>query len=151
MSLPPAGLAGLDPAWSREITGPDSAGTIRTWHVLDSGPEGAPKGTLLCVHGNPSWSYLWRRLVAAPPAGWRVIAIDHLDMGFSERTGTVRRLAPRVDDLDSLTQALKLTGLGVRAEFDTTGCEFHVSLAKGCDPVRLDRFEELKRLKAEDA
>ena len=23
-----------------------------------------------------------------PPAGWRVIAVDHLDMGFSERTGT---------------------------------------------------------------
>jgi hypothetical protein len=48
-------------------------------------------------------------------------------------------------------QALKLTGLGVRAEFDTTGCEFHVSLAKGCDPVNLDRFRELKRLKIEDA
>ena len=71
-------------------------------------PEGTPEpvGTLLCVHGNPSWSYLWRRLVAQPPEGWRVIAIDHLDMGFSERTGTVRPLAQRVDDLDSLTDAL---------------------------------------------
>ena len=121
MSLPPAGLAGLDPAWSREITGPDSAGTIRTWHVLDSGEGSGRKGTLLCVHGNPSWSYLWRRLVAAPPAGWRVIAIDHLDMGFSERTGTVRRLAPRVDDLDSLTQALKLTGPVVTVAHDWGG------------------------------
>ncbi len=48
-------------------------------------------------------------------------------------------------------QALSLTGLGVKAEFDTTGCEFHVSLARGCDPVILDRFGELKRLKTEDA
>ena len=24
-----------------------------------------PVGTLLCVHGNPTWSFLWRRLVAA--------------------------------------------------------------------------------------
>ncbi|MBK8689032.1 MAG: hypothetical protein IPN24_11515 [Betaproteobacteria bacterium] len=48
-------------------------------------------------------------------------------------------------------QALGLTELGIRAEFDTTGCEFHVALAKGCDPVNLDRFRELKRLKIEDA
>ena len=77
-------------------------------------PEGTPEpiGTLLCVHGNPSWSYLWRRIVDQPPEGWRVVAIDHLDMGFSERTGTVRPLAQRVDDLDSLTDALGLTGPG---------------------------------------
>ncbi len=117
MSLPPAGLSGLDARWSREVTAPDSTGVVRTWHVLDSHaglPEDAPEpiGTLLCVHGNPSWSYLWRRLVAQPPAGWRVIAIDHLDMGFSQRTGTVRPLAQRVDDLDSLTDALGLTGPG---------------------------------------
>ncbi len=117
MSLPPAGLSGLDARWSREVTAPDSTGAVRTWHVLDSHaglPEDTPEpvGTLLCVHGNPSWSYLWRRLVDQPPAGWRVIAIDHLDMGFSERTGTVRPLAQRVDDLDSLTDALGLTGPG---------------------------------------
>ncbi len=117
MSLPPAGLSGLDARWSREVTAPDSTGAVRTWHVLDSHaglPEGTPEpvGTLLCVHGNPSWSYLWRRLVARPPEGWRVVAIDHLDMGFSERTGTVRPLAQRVDDLDSLTDALGLTGPG---------------------------------------
>ena len=117
MSLPPAGLSGLDARWSREVVAPDSTGVARTWHVLDSHaglPEDTPEpvGTLLCVHGNPSWSYLWRRLVARPPAGWRVIAIDHLDMGFSQRTGTVRPLAQRVDDLDSLTDALGLTGPG---------------------------------------
>jgi pimeloyl-ACP methyl ester carboxylesterase len=34
-------------------------------------PEAAPHpvGTLLFVHGNPSWSYLWRRLLAQPPEG----------------------------------------------------------------------------------
>jgi acyl-coenzyme A synthetase/AMP-(fatty) acid ligase/pimeloyl-ACP methyl ester carboxylesterase len=97
------------------VSAVDSTGVRRTWHVLDSHaglPDDAPEpvGTLLCVHGNPSWSYLWRRIVAAPPAGWRVVAFDHLDMGFSERTGTLRPLAQRVDDLDSLTGALGLTG-----------------------------------------
>lgn len=119
MSLPPPGLAGLDPAWSKEVTAVDSTGVSRTWHVLDSGT--AQRGTLLCVHGNPSWSYLWRRLVASPPAGWRVVAVDQMDMGYSERTGTVRRLAQRVDDLDTVTAALGLTGPIVTVAHDWGG------------------------------
>jgi acyl-CoA synthetase (AMP-forming)/AMP-acid ligase II/pimeloyl-ACP methyl ester carboxylesterase len=119
VSLPPAGLSGLDPAWSREVTAVDSTGVSRTWHVLDSGP--GDEGTLLCVHGNPSWSYLWRRLVAAPPPGWRVIAVDQMDMGFSDRTGTVRRLAQRIDDLDTVTDALGLTGPVVTVAHDWGG------------------------------
>jgi len=86
-SLAPPGLPGLDPAWSGLVTVPDGSGTPRTWHVLDTAAAGsppadcdaaagsspangeaaAPAGTLLCVHGNPTWSYLWRRLLAAPP------------------------------------------------------------------------------------
>ena len=118
-SLPPAGLPGLDPAWSRLVDVVDADGVTRTFHVLDSwagrhadsasvGAE--PVGTLLCVHGNPTWSYLWRRLVAAAPAGWRVIAPDHLGMGYSERIDTPRVLAQRVDDLGRLTDALGITG-----------------------------------------
>ncbi len=119
MSLPPPGLAGLDPAWSTEVTAVDSTGVMRTWHVLDNGT--AEKGTLLCVHGNPSWSYLWRKLVAAPPEGYRVIAVDHMDMGYSDRTGTVRRLAQRVDDLDTVTAALGLTGPVITVAHDWGG------------------------------
>ena len=48
-------------------------------------------------------------------------------------------------------QALGFIGLGIKAEFDTTGCEFYVSLGKGCDPTRLERLDTLRRLKAEDA
>ena len=69
----------------------------RTFHVLDTPIRtrtdidrraAEPVGTLLCVHGNPTWSYLWRRLLAAPPPGWRVVAPDQLGMGYSERIGT---------------------------------------------------------------
>ena len=38
--------------------------------------------------------------------GWRVVAPDHLGMGYSERIGTPRVLAQRVDDLGRLTDAL---------------------------------------------
>jgi acyl-CoA synthetase (AMP-forming)/AMP-acid ligase II/pimeloyl-ACP methyl ester carboxylesterase len=113
----------MDPAFSRLFPVPDaSAGVDRTWHLLDNGPRLealgiTPVGTILCVHGNPTWSYLWRSLVSqatdAAVAGdiaWRVIAVDQLDMGFSERTGIPRPLAQRVRDLDALTTALALTG-----------------------------------------
>ncbi len=111
--LPPPGLPGLDPNWSRLVTAPDHTGTPRTWHLLDhrAGDADIPtRATLLCVHGNPSWSYLWRRLVAAAPPGVRVIAVDQLDMGFSERTGVLRRLGDRIGDLVALTDHLGITG-----------------------------------------
>ncbi len=126
-TLPPP-LPGLDPAWSRLVTVPGGredrpGGTDRherTWHLLDTAGAldalGArPVGTLLCVHGNPTWSYLWRSVAqrtldvagAGGPA-WRVVAVDQLDMGFSERTGTQRGLAQRVADLGALTDELGL-------------------------------------------
>jgi acyl-coenzyme A synthetase/AMP-(fatty) acid ligase/pimeloyl-ACP methyl ester carboxylesterase len=77
--------------------------------------------TLLCVHGNPTWSYLWRNLLAEAPEDVRVIAIDHLDMGFSERTGTVRRLSQRIDDFSALTEELDLTGPIVTVAHDWGG------------------------------
>ncbi|WP_223257197.1 alpha/beta fold hydrolase [Arthrobacter globiformis] len=118
---PGAGWPGVDPEWSREIavastSAADDPGTVRRWHLLDNGAQLSgrgltPAGTLLCVHGNPTWSYLWRTLLAAGSDSarpWRVVAVDQLDMGFSERTGTFRRLADRINDLGDLTDALGL-------------------------------------------
>ena len=119
-TLPPRGLPGLDPAWSRLVTVRGLDGGGRTFHVLDSQVADAAV-TLLCVHGNPSWSYLWRDLVNRAGPGVRVIAPDHLDMGFSERTGTTRRLRQRIDDLCALTDALGLTGRVVTVAHDWGG------------------------------
>lgn len=120
-TVPPDGLPGLDPAWSRLVAVHDAATDRRVGHhVLDTGSELArlgvrPVGTILAVHGNPTWSYLWRALLAASIAravagepGWRIVAVDQLEMGWSERTGTVRRAADRVRDLGALTDALDL-------------------------------------------
>ena len=119
--LPPAGLPGLDPAWSRLVEVPAADGSRHTWHVLDTAPGGRSAGTLLCVHGNPTWSYLWRRLVAEPPAGWRVVAPDLLGMGFSERLAAPRTLAERIDDLGQLTDALGIDGPVVTVAHDWGG------------------------------
>ncbi|MDM7892900.1 alpha/beta fold hydrolase [Curtobacterium caseinilyticum] len=138
-TLPPP-LPGLDPAWSRLVTvagGADRPGgtsrPARTWHLLDTAGSlealgVTPVGTLLCVHGNPTWSYLWRSVAtrtldvarAGGPA-WRVVAVDQLDMGFSERTADQHRLADRVRDLGALTDELALTGPVVTLGHDWGG------------------------------
>jgi len=113
-------LPGLDPSWSRTVVATDPEGLERTWHVLDNQAE-ATVGTLLCVHGNPTWSYLWRGMFAAAPPGWRVVAPDHLGMGFSELLESPRTLAQRVDDLGTLTAALGVTGPVVSVGHDWGG------------------------------
>ncbi|HYN75622.1 MAG TPA: alpha/beta fold hydrolase [Candidatus Limnocylindria bacterium] len=120
-SLPVAGLPGLEPEWSRLVDIIDASGEPRRFHVMDSGAADGQVGTLLCVHGNPTWSYLWRRLVAEPPKGWRVVAVDQLGMGWSDRIGEVRRLADRIDDLDRVGRALAVDGPVVTVAHDWGG------------------------------
>ncbi|GAA5152600.1 alpha/beta fold hydrolase [Nocardioides marinquilinus] len=113
-------LPGLDRRWSRTVEVDDADGVRRRWHLLDNGAEPV-LGTLLCVHGNPTWSYLWRRLLAGAPPGWRVVAADHLGMGYSERTGSPRTVAQRVADLGTLTAALGIDGPVVTVGHDWGG------------------------------
>ena len=113
-------LPGLDPAWSRSVRVPGTDGVEHCWHVLDNGVTD-PVGTLLCVHGNPTWSYLWRRLLAAAPPGWRVVAPDQLGMGWSDRLPEPRSLRRRVADLGDLTAALGVTGPVVTVGHDWGG------------------------------
>lgn len=53
-------------------------------HYVDEGPrDGRP---IVFVHGNPTWSYLYRRFIAAVTgAGFRAIAMDHLGFGRSDK------------------------------------------------------------------
>jgi acyl-coenzyme A synthetase/AMP-(fatty) acid ligase/pimeloyl-ACP methyl ester carboxylesterase len=113
-------MPGLDPAWSREVAVVDHEGIPRSWHILDNGVA-ATEGTLVCVHGNPTWSYLWRRFLASAAPGWRVVAVDQLGMGYSERLERPRTLAERIDDLDSVTAALGITGRIAVAAHDWGG------------------------------
>ncbi len=87
---------GIDPAWSRTVEIPGAEGRPVRWHVLDTGP--GPRGTIVCVHGNPTWGYAWKGFLARAAPQWRVIAVDQTGMGWSERSGP-RRLADRVAEL----------------------------------------------------
>lgn len=83
-------------------------------HYLDEGPGGAEK-TFLCLHGNPTWSYLWRRMIPIiTAAGHRVVAPDFFGYGRSDKPvdasvhsfdfhrGTVTALIEALD-LDNIT------------------------------------------------
>ena len=54
-------------------------------HYLDEGPQDAPR-TWLCLHGNPSWSYLYRHMLPVfLAAGDRVVAPDLIGFGKSDK------------------------------------------------------------------
>ena len=54
-------------------------------HYLDEGPQDAPI-TWLCLHGNPAWSYLYRRMLPVfTAAGHRVVAPDLIGFGRSDK------------------------------------------------------------------
>ena len=108
---------GLDPAWSRRVTIDGSDGRPVDWHVLDTGP--GPAGTVVCVHGNPSWGYIWRDLLVTLAPTWRVVAVDQTGMGWSER-GRPRRLADRVTELVAFCRQ-EVTGPLVLAAHDWGG------------------------------
>ena len=77
---------------------------------LDEGPADADP--VLMLHGNPSWSYYWRHLVAGLRDGYRCIVPDHIGMGLSDKPDDgayTYTLQSRVDDLDRLVDSLGLT------------------------------------------
>jgi olefin beta-lactone synthetase len=103
---------GIDPSWSRSIDVTSHDGATHRWHVLDRPGSGSGDRSLpvvVCVHGNPTWSVLWQRVLASLDARFRVIAVDQLGMGCSERTAR-RRYADRVRDLDDVLRALGIDG-----------------------------------------
>lgn len=54
-------------------------------HYLDEGPQQAAR-TWLCLHGQPTWSYLYRRMIPVfAAAGDRVVAPDFLGFGRSDK------------------------------------------------------------------
>lgn len=68
-----------------EIQDPDLGG-IRI-HYVDEGPPDAP--IVLCLHGEPSWSFLYRKMIPVfTAAGYRAVAPDLVGFGRSDKPST---------------------------------------------------------------
>lgn len=79
-------------------------------HYLDEG-SGRP---VLLVHGNPTWSFYWRELIMALRKNCRVVAIDHIGCGLSDKPSQKAypfTLARRIADLREFIQQLDLRGI----------------------------------------
>ncbi len=85
-------------------------------HYFDEGPRDASE-TILLVHGNPTWSFLYRNMAKAMIAdGHRVIALDHIGMGMSDVPPTSDfdyRPRSHADHLEQLILALDLRNITV--------------------------------------
>ena len=77
------------------------------YHYLDEG-EGDP---IVMIHGNPTWSFYFRNLIRELSSRYRVVAVDHIGCGLSDKPGINRydyRLKSRVDDLEALLAGLEI-------------------------------------------
>lgn len=62
-------------------------GTTLRMHYLDEGPANGP--AVLLLHGEPSWSYLYRRMIAPlVNSGLRAVALDLIGFGRSDKPST---------------------------------------------------------------
>lgn len=75
-------------------------------HYLDEG-----KGPcVVLVHGNPTWSYYYRRLVKVLSESHRVIAIDHMGCGMSDKPQTYQyTLENHILNLQKLLNHLQIS------------------------------------------
>ena len=78
-------------------------------HYLDEGPRDGE--VLVMLHGNPSWSFYYRKLVLALREKYRCIVPDHIGMGLSDKpaNGNYDFLySRRAEDLSELLETLGL-------------------------------------------
>ena len=55
-------------------------------HFVDEGPADA-KRVFLCLHGEPTWGYLYRHFIPKLSRSYRVVVPDHMGFGKSETPG----------------------------------------------------------------
>lgn len=80
-------------------------------NYIDEGPRDGE--VVVMLHGNPSWSYLWRHMVNGLSDTYRCIVPDHIGMGLSDKPDDSRydyTLQSRVDDVTALLDHLGITG-----------------------------------------
>ena len=99
---------GLDPSWSRTLEVPSHDGAVHRWHLLEKPGTSDKAPVVLCLHGNPTWSFLWSRLMHELGDEFRIIAPDQLSMGLSEQVSS-RSYRERVEDVSDLVNALHVS------------------------------------------
>ncbi|HWA11441.1 MAG TPA: alpha/beta fold hydrolase [Opitutaceae bacterium] len=99
----PAWLTRLYPFAPQSFVTPGGA----RMSYLDEGPRSDE--AVLMLHGNPTWSFYYRDLVAAVAPQLRCIVPDHIGMGLSDKPQDYSyTLATRIADIEALVASLGL-------------------------------------------
>ena len=144
VQTPPEALEGL-PDFPFASTFTDFEG-VRVAH-LDEG-EGAP---VVFVHGEPTWSFLWRKvLVPVRDAGYRCIAPDLPGFGRSDKPTDIgwytydrhaAALTPLLEELDVRDATIVVhdwggpIGLRVAVRVSRSGSRGSSSSTRACSPA----------------
>jgi cis-3-alkyl-4-acyloxetan-2-one decarboxylase len=74
-------------------------------HYIDEG-----KGpVIVMVHGNPTWSYYYRNLISLLSSEFRVIAVDNMGCGYSDKPENYPyRLQNHIENLSNLLEFLNI-------------------------------------------
>jgi haloalkane dehalogenase len=86
-------------------------------HYVDVGPADAP--VVLMLHGEPSWSFSWRKVIApVVAAGYRALAPDHIGFGRSDKLAERSDYSYQqyIDWMIALIQALDLQRIVLLAQ-----------------------------------
>jgi pimeloyl-ACP methyl ester carboxylesterase len=78
------------------------------YHYVEEG-KGKP---VVMLHGNPSWSFYYRKLIQRLSPNYRCLAPDHIGMGYSDKPGDDSysyTLPQRVKDLEEFLEAKGIT------------------------------------------
>lgn len=76
-------------------------------NYIDEGNKNAD--VLLCVHGNPTWSFYYRKVVEHFRADMRVLALDHLGCGLSDHPQDYDySLSNHIENLEDLIDGLNI-------------------------------------------
>lgn len=96
--------ATFDGTWPFPARYTDAPGYAAHYVDVGKGPE-----TLLLLHGEPTWSYLFRHQIATWSRHHRVVAVDHMGFGKSA-TPSDRNywLQDHIDNLEAVALALDL-------------------------------------------
>ncbi len=110
----------------------DVGGAQQSYVDLGTGP------VILFSHGNPTWSFAWRKLLLDLSRDHRVIAVDHVGMGLSDQPLNYDyRLDRHIRNLNSLVTRLNLQDITLVGH-DWGGC---IGMgAAGRDPGRFKQF-----------
>ena len=103
-------------------------------HYIDIG-EGP---VIVMVHGNPTWSYYYRHLITLLSKNSRVIALDNMGCGLSEKPQNYPYcLASHIDNLEAL-----LSHLHVK-KFSLIVHDWGGAIGFGCGVKRIESLEKI--------